>query len=67
MTYAAEDRVKIGKYALEHGNNKANHRFLALLPNIKESTVRNFKRAYKDQLNVQRKQLHPPTYHHIVK
>ena len=58
-TYTAEDRAKIGKYALEHGNEKARRRFLAQFPNLKESTVRNFKRAYKDQLNVQRKQLHP--------
>ena len=57
--YTAEDRAKIGKYALEHGNEKARRRFLTQFPNLKESTVRNFKWAYKDQLHVQRKQLHP--------
>lgn len=46
-TYAAKDRARIGKYALEHSNNKATRRFLVQFPNLKESTVRNFKRAYK--------------------
>ena len=59
MTYTAKNQAKIGKYALEHGNEKARRCFLAQFPNLKESTVRNFKRTYKDQLNVQRKQLHP--------
>ena len=54
---SAEDRASIGKYALENGNAKARH-FLVKFPNLKESTIRNFKKAYEERLDCQQKQLH---------
>ena len=45
--YSAEDRASIGKYALENGNEKARQPILVKFPNLKESTIRNFKKAYK--------------------
>ena len=48
--YTAESRAKIGKYALENGNERARLHFKAHFPNLKESTIRNFKKAYKEQL-----------------
>ena len=48
--YTAESRSKIGKYALENGNERARLHFKAHFPNLKESTIRKFKKAYKEQL-----------------
>ena len=48
--YSAESRAKIGKYAFENGNKGARVHFKAQFPNLKESTIRNFKKAYKEQL-----------------
>ena len=45
--YMAEQRAKIGKYALENGNERARRHFSSKLPNLKESTIRSFKSAYK--------------------
>ena len=54
------DRAKIGKYALENGNLKAMRHFSASsYPDIKESTIRNFKKAYKERLDSERKQQNP--------
>ena len=56
--YSAEDRASIGRYALENGNEKARQYFLVKFPNLKESTIRNFKKAYKERMDCQQKQLH---------
>ena len=57
--YTPSDRAKIGKYALENGNLRALHHFSAEFPNLKESTVRNFKKSYKELMEHQRKQRNP--------
>ena len=57
--YMPSDCAKIGKYALENGNLKAMRHFSARFPDIKESTIRNFKKAYKERLDCQRKQQNP--------
>ena len=49
-TYTAEQRAKIGRYALENGNERARLHYLAEHPNLKESTVRSFKKAYVQEL-----------------
>lgn len=54
--YSNKQRADIGKYALENGNERAIRHFSAQFPNLKESTVRNFKKAYKNELDKQRKQ-----------
>ena len=56
--YSAEDRASIGRYALENGNEKARQYFLVKFPNLKESTIRNFKKAYREKMDCQQKQLH---------
>ena len=38
-TYKATTRAKIGKYALENGNERARKHFLKEFPNLPESTV----------------------------
>ena len=53
--------AKIGKWALENGNKSARNHFLKDFPNLNESTVRNFKKAYEERMKWQRKQLHPIT------
>ena len=53
--FTPKDRADIGRYALENGNEKARRHFLASFPNIKESTIRNFKLAYKKEMEAQRK------------
>ena len=58
-TYAAEQRARIGKYALQNGNERARRHFLSQLPNLKESTIRSFKKAYKQELENQRKKSNP--------
>lgn len=45
--YSNEQKVKIGKYALENGNERARRHFLSECPNLKESSIRNFKKAYQ--------------------
>ena len=53
--YSAEQRAAIGKYALENGNNNARKHFTGLFPSLKESTIRNFKKAYKEKLDDRRR------------
>ena len=48
--YTAESQAKIGKYASENGNERARLHFKTQFPKLKESTIKNFKKAYKDQL-----------------
>ena len=39
---------QIRKYTLENGNEKARCHFLVEFPNLKESTIRNFKKAHSE-------------------
>ena len=57
--YKAKDHAKIGKYALENGITSTRCHFSAEFPDLKESTIRDFKKAYKEHLDYQQKQLHP--------
>ena len=57
--YSNEDRAKIGKYALENGNERARQHFMIKYPLLTESTVRNFKRAYKEKLQKESKKMNP--------
>ena len=50
--YTDQQRAKIGKYALEHGNENARKHLMKYLPNLGESTIRSFKRQYKERLAV---------------
>ena len=59
LAYTAEQRASIGKYALENGNERARRHFSSLFPNMSESTVRNFKKAYTEKLQQERKQPYP--------
>ena len=49
--YSGETRVKIAKYAVENGNTKAVKHSEKEFPNLKESTVRNFKKKYYEKLS----------------
>uniref|UniRef100_A0A1X7SIB0 DUF4817 domain-containing protein n=1 Tax=Amphimedon queenslandica TaxID=400682 RepID=A0A1X7SIB0_AMPQE len=57
--YRRKDSASIGKYALESGNEKARLHFLSTFPNLRESTIRNFTKAYESQLSVERKKVNP--------
>ena len=61
--YTEESRAKIGKYALENGNERARVHFKTQFPNLKESTIRNFKKAYKEQLKKKAEVTALPTMH----
>lgn len=50
VVYTDEDRAKIGKYACENGNERARRHFSEKIPGLKESTVRNFKKMYREKL-----------------
>lgn len=51
-TYTPEQKALIGRYAAENGNAKAVQKYTAELGvSVKESTVRQFKKAYYLQLN----------------
>ena len=47
--YREEDRAKIGKFASENGNKKTLECFAEEFPSLKESTVRTFKKAFREQ------------------
>lgn len=53
--YSGEIRAKIAKYAAENGNEKARKHFSKDFPDLKESTIRNFKKKYYAQLAEARK------------
>ena len=56
-----ENRYAVGKYAFEHGTAVAVRNFKKDFPNIKESTVREFKKKYEKQLQEAMKDiLQPP-------
>ncbi len=57
--YTPENRALIGKYALENGNKSARLKYLADFTNLNESTVRNFKKAYKERVKSQKNQQCP--------
>ena len=52
--YTEQDRAKIGKYAAENGNKLARRKFAEAFPNLKESSVRNFKKLYLQKLDAKR-------------
>lgn len=56
-----KNRYSIGKYASEHENATALHNCRKRFSNIKESTVRKFKKRYEKQLQkAKKKNLQPP-------
>ena len=59
--YTPKQRACIGRYALENGTERARQHFLTQFPKLNESIVRNFKKAYKDKIEHQRKQFKPNT------
>ena len=48
-------KAKIGKHAAENGNEKARKKFTMDFPDLKESTIRNFKKKYYVKLAEARK------------
>lgn len=52
--YTPKNRAEIGKYALENGNKMARQKFLAAYPSLNESTVRDFKKAYRERMRLQK-------------
>ena len=59
VQYTPEERARIGRYAVENGNEKARLKFQSNFSNLSESTIRNFKKAYLEKLNHERKQARP--------
>ena len=59
--YSEEDRFKIGKYASENGATAAVRKFKNSYPDMKESTVREFKSNYEEDLKKARRQSRPMT------
>ena len=59
IRYTPEQHASIGKYALENGKERPRHHFQSTLPNLTKSTIRNFKKAYKERLEHETKQAHP--------
>ena len=53
-TYTEQDRAKIGKYTAEIGNELAHPKFVEAFSNLKESSVRNFKKLYLYKLDAKR-------------
>ena len=49
----------IGKYALENGNERARKYFLSKFPNLPESTIRHFTKAYREELKKKRRKADP--------
>ena len=50
MVATPEQKAKVGKYAAENGTTNAIRLFSKELPNLKESTVRGWKKAYLSEL-----------------
>ena len=48
--YSPKDRYKIGKYANDTGSTAAVRKFKDKFPKLNESTVREFRKKYQDQL-----------------
>ena len=51
--YTPQQRASIGKYACEHGNKRTWKYFLSSFPQLRESTIHNFKKAYKEKMKYQ--------------
>ena len=49
--YSPQQRASIGKYAFQNGNERARMHYLCEFPDLKESTIRNFKKAYQEKLH----------------
>ena len=49
----------IGKYTLENGNERTRKHFLSKFPNLPESTIRHFMKAYRDELEKKRRKADP--------
>ena len=58
-TYTPTQHAMIGKYALENGNERARKHFLSEFSNLPESTIRYFKKAYREELEKKRKKCDP--------
>ena len=59
QNYTSTQRAMIGKHALENGNERARKHFLSEFPNLPESTIRYFKKAYREELEKKRKKCDP--------
>lgn len=55
IKWTDKNRYDVGKYASEHGNAAAVRNFKKGFPNIKESTVREFKKRYEKQIQEDKK------------
>lgn len=53
--YTPKDRYRIGKYASETGSTAAVRKFKDKFPKLNESTVREFRKKYQDQLKAAEK------------
>ena len=56
INYSPADRAQLRRYALENGNENSRKHYKAKFPTLKD---RNFKRAYKQTLDLQRNQMFP--------
>ena len=65
-TYTPTQRAMIGKYALENGNERARKHFLSKFPYLPESTIRYFKKAYREELEKTRKKSDPQPVVEII-
>ena len=62
VKWTDKKQYSIGKYVSKYGNNTTVRNFQKKFPNIKESTVRKFKKRFEKQLRKQRKtNLQPAT------
>lgn len=55
IKWTDKNHYDVGKYASEHGNAAAVRNFKKGFPNIKESTVREFKKRYEKQIQGEKK------------
>lgn len=60
--YTDEDRAKVGKYASEHGNERAIRHFRDKIPGL---SVRNFKKKYREKLREEKRKDCPQPVVHI--
>ena len=58
--YTAVQRYKIGKYASENGSTNAGRKFQKDFPNLKESTVRVFRKKYQKILKTNKNENQSP-------
>ena len=53
--YLPKHCAMIGKYALLNGNERTRKHFSKEFPNLNESSIRNFKKAYSEKLKYEQK------------